>query len=430
MKVRFFLAVTAVVLTLTTSADHKSRSCSECWQSLSSSPAIDQTIGVNIHFTEAQPGEIKMIADGGFHWVRMDFKWDLTEPERGRYDFSPYDRLLKALDEYHLRALLILDYGNPLYTDDKAVRTEEARQAFARWAVAAAKHFSGRGIWWEVFNEPNIKIFWPPQPHPDEYTLLAVEVGRAFEKHVPNETLIGPATSGIEFNFLEACFKANLLQYWNAVSVHPYRQKNPETAANEFAQLRQMVAHYRTARLEKSGPDIPVISGEWGYSSVWRDMNEEKQASMLARTMLTNSANGIPISIWYDWRDDGSDASEPEDHFGVVRHQYRGASSAYEPKPAYLAAKTLVDQLRGFRFLERLSIGADDDYVLVFGRDDKRRIVAWTTSASPHRVSITGVSGSFSLIGTTGEQRGRVIANEKTVALELSTFPLYLKPLD
>src|SRR3954451_13025803 len=170
MKLRFALAIFSVFLTVFTSADHKSNSCATCWQPARDSPAVEQTLGVNIHFTDARPGEVKMIADAGFHWVRMDFKWDVTERDRGRYDFSAYDRLLKSLGEYQLRALFILDYGNPLYTEDKAVRTPEAREAFARWAVAAAEHFSGRGILWEVFNEPNIKIFWPPKPNEEEYT--------------------------------------------------------------------------------------------------------------------------------------------------------------------------------------------------------------------------------------------------------------------
>src|SRR2546423_15637025 len=70
---------------------------------------IPDCIGVNIHFTDPRPGETKMLADAGFRWVRMDFHWAATETKSGQYDFSAYDRLLKALDEHHIRALLILD---------------------------------------------------------------------------------------------------------------------------------------------------------------------------------------------------------------------------------------------------------------------------------------------------------------------------------
>jgi len=420
MKLRFTLAVISVLLTLAISADHKSISCSECWRAFSEAPSLDQSLGVNIHFTDAQPGEVRMISDAGFRWVRMDFKWDATERERGRYDFSSYDRLLKSLDEFQIRALFILDYGNPLYDSGGPPRTDTARQAFAHWAAAAARHFQNRGVIWEIYNEPNLKTFWPPKQNAGEYQALASTVARAFHADVPNEKLIGPATSTIDFDFLEACFKANLLDDWSGVSIHPYRQGNPETAAGEYARLREMIQKYGSAR-------VPIISGEWGYSSVWAGMNEEKQAAMLARTFLTNVANGIPISIWYDWRDDGGDPKEAEHHFGLVHHQYRtGQSSVYEPKPAYLAAKTLSDKLGGYRFLERLAVGSDDDYVLVFSRDNDRRIVAWTTSSTTHRIIIPGMSGEFSATIVTGENAGRLSANQDALSIEISGAPIYL----
>ena len=62
-------------------------------------PVVPTGLGVNIHFTAPQPGEMEMLARGGVRWVRMDFSWDATEREPGRYDFSAYDRLLGRLDQ-------------------------------------------------------------------------------------------------------------------------------------------------------------------------------------------------------------------------------------------------------------------------------------------------------------------------------------------
>lgn len=81
--------------------------------------AIPGGVGVNIHFTDAQPGEIEMLAAAGFRWVRMDFAWAATERERGQYDFAAYDRLMQALDAHGIRALFILDYGNALYDRER-----------------------------------------------------------------------------------------------------------------------------------------------------------------------------------------------------------------------------------------------------------------------------------------------------------------------
>src|SRR5271163_835301 len=61
------------------------------------------TLGVNIHFTTALPGEMEMLAQAGFRWVRMDFDWTSTELQPGKYDFSAYDQLLSELDPYGIR---------------------------------------------------------------------------------------------------------------------------------------------------------------------------------------------------------------------------------------------------------------------------------------------------------------------------------------
>ena len=425
-----FLCALALLLSLASSSCARSK-CT--FEPPAGSAPITDGLGVNIHFTDPRPGEMKMIADAGFRWVRMDFKWDLTETAAGKYDFAPYDRLLAALEPYHIRALFILDYNNRLYDNGASPRTEEGRQAFARWAAAAAKHFQGRGIIWEMYNEPN-HVFWRPQPNVDDYIKLALAVGKAMREAAPGEILIGPATSGVDFAFLEACFKAGLLEYWSAVSVHPYRQTDPETVAEDYCRLRQLIAAYaplvstasdsdrasfasrRTDSLVSTASDsdrvkkqISIISGEWGYSSVWRGMNEEKQGQMLARQWLTNAANDVQISIWYDWHDDGEDPNDAEDHFGTVSYPAHAVNDAsapvyplvYDAKPAYLAAQTLTRFFAGYRFVKRLQVGGATDYVLLFQKENDTRLAVWTTSPIAHSVVIKTSGPDFKLIPVT-----------------------------
>ncbi|HXT62487.1 MAG TPA: hypothetical protein VN696_05580 [Pyrinomonadaceae bacterium] len=423
MKMRAVILFLSLSLSISTCANHAAEKCADEWIGGITSQTFPGGTGVNIHFTDAQPGEIKMIAGAGFRWVRMDFVWAETERQRGVYDFSAYDRLLAALDQNRLNALFILDYGNPLYTKDKAVRTEEGRQAFTRWALAAAKHFGGRGAIWELFNEPNNKMFWPPAPNVDEYITLALMVGHAFRSEAPNEKLVGPAT-GLDFPFLESCFKAGLLDYWSAVSVHPYRDDDPENAATEYCRLRKLI------RDHNRGKEMPIISSEWGYSSAWPRMNEQQQAAMLTRELLTNVANGIPISIWYDWRDDGGDANEGEHHFGIVRQEFRGNSeSPFEPKPAYFAAKTVNSFLNGSSYQKRISTTDADDFVLVFSDSGRERIAAWTTASRPRQVLISLQPGSYTLTKSSGEKMREVSVGQNGLTIELATSPIFLWPL-
>lgn len=425
-----FLGILAIFISLTLpSAGCTPDDCSFTPSPRSASYVIPDGFGVNIEFTDPQPGEMKMLSEAGFRWVRMDLKWDLTEPASGQYDFAPYDRLMSSLDQYRLRALFILDYTNPHYDNGAPPHMEAGRQAFARWAVAAAKHFAGRGVIWETYNEPNIDQFWPPRPNVDDYVLLALAVGRAFRQYAPTEKLIGPATSGVDFAFLEACFKAGVLDYWSAVSVHPYRRSDPETAAADYCRLRAMIATYAPVidDKQKVKKDIAIISGEWGYSSVWSGFDDEKQGQLLARQWLTNAASGVSVSIWYDWRDDGSDLKEPEHHFGTVYNSYHeGRRVVFDPKPAYLAARTLTTFFKGYEFEKRLRTESDADYVLVFRKGGVRRVAAWTTASRSHTVRVPLDAGTYSRLTHTGQSGSVVTADQKGVTLNLTSAPVYL----
>jgi hypothetical protein len=385
------------------------------------SAVVPDGLGVNIHFTDPRPGELEMLAAGGFHWVRMDCAWGATEKRPGEYDFSAYDRLLAALEAQNLRALFILDYGNSLYEPESAVASEAGRRAFSRWAAAAAVHFRGHGILWEIWNEPN-GSFWKPRANVTDYAALALAAAKAIRAAAPEETVVGPATSGVDFQFLESCFKAGLLNYWDAVSVHPYRQSAPESAEAEYRKLRALITHY--APKEKS---IPILSGEWGYSGVWQNFDETNQGRMLARQWLFNLANHIPLSIWYDWHDDGNDPKEPEHHFGTVANAYHGSgSTVYEPKPAYLAAKTLTSVLHGFQFTKRLALAKPDDYALLFGKGDELRLAVWTTSSKPQPVHIPSSPGEFAVINCTGERGDPIVLNQNGFIITPGNAPQYL----
>src|SRR6266700_5701383 len=71
-------------------------------------PAVPDSMGVNIHFNDPRPGEMQMLADAGFKWIRMDFTWGGIERKKGEYDFAAYDRLLQTLEPHGIRAIFIL----------------------------------------------------------------------------------------------------------------------------------------------------------------------------------------------------------------------------------------------------------------------------------------------------------------------------------
>src|SRR5262249_43742512 len=245
-------------------------------------PVIPAGVGVNIHFVRGHEKDLDLIAAAGFKFIRMDFGWGGIERKKGQYDWSAYDELTTNLDQRGLRALYILDYSNPLYEEAAETKNPinqkpkretsspqhpESIEAFARWAAAAAVHFKGRHVIWEIWNEPNIS-FWKPKPDVKQYTVLALATAKSVRAADPGVTIIGPATSEFPWGFLYEFLKSGVLQYLDGVSVHPYRGrgKPPETAAKDYKELRALIDRYAVSPSDKLRK-IPIISGEWGYSS-------------------------------------------------------------------------------------------------------------------------------------------------------------------
>jgi len=87
------------------------------------------------------------------------------------------------------------------------------------------------------------------------------------------------ATSRIDLNFIQALFASGAFDGVDAVSVHPYRQTNPETAVGEYAKLRALIARYTPP----GQMPLPIVCSEWGYSTAWKQVSDDQQARYAVR---------------------------------------------------------------------------------------------------------------------------------------------------
>lgn len=298
-------------------------------------PRLRDMLGVNIHFThDDQALDLAKLA--GMGWVRMDLFWSSVETKSGVYDFSPFDDLVAALEAREMKAHFILCYANVLHSDgpDYAPQSAATVQAFGDYAEAAAKHFAGHGVQYEVWNEANIPQFWVPAPDAVKYADLAREAIQRVHLGDPTARVSTTGTAGFDFDFLKTCLANGCGDEADAIGVHPYRQGGPESAADDTLLMRTLVA--------KALPDSPPVwSTEWGYSSSWYGLGSipparKKQAVFAARETLVAWALGFPFHVYYDIRDDGTDPTDKEHNFGLLQNDY-----GY--KQAFAAFRTLAD---------------------------------------------------------------------------------------
>jgi hypothetical protein len=166
---------------------------------------------------------------------------------------------------------------------------------------------------------------------------------------------------------------------------------------------------------------IPTFSGEWGYATHTKGLPLETQAAFAARQQLANLLNGVPLSIWYDWKNDGNDRDEREHNFGTVLPDLK-------PKPAYVAIQTLTRELNGFGIVHRHDTGNADEFVIVLTNTaGETRLAVWTLGES-HGVTLeTSLGGNISVpVATSQGERTEAQLQQGRLTIELTAAPKYI----
>lgn len=387
--------------------------------SILQSKTVPYGLGVSVHFS-GNPIDLDMIDDAGFKIVRQDLFWEIIEKEPGKYDFKGqgYDLLTQSLIKKGIRPYYILDYSNKLYENKREITTKKGQDAFIKYVDVASSRYKGKGIIWEIWNEPNLTDFWETQPNFKEYSQLVKRASKTIKKNDPTAIVVGPALAGItpdSLNWLEGIFKEGILDYIDALSVHPYRGSNPETVVNDYQSVRVLMNKY-------SNREIPIISGEWGYSNTkgWygKSISEQQQADYLVRMYLINLLYDVPISITYGWKNDGIDPKNKEHQFGIRRYDVNN------PKPAYNAINNLTYRLSGYKLKNRIDVGDPNDYVLKFINNQGGEVIVLWTSGNPQNIILPNkIKGR--VLSITGQQIG-FLAEENRGTIGITNSPKYV----
>ena len=105
-------------------------------------------------------------------WVRCGIAWKQIEPSPGKYDWEHLDRVVNQTKQHNLHLLVTLRAFNPwagIRIPEKQNQAQAQRAAtppkdmaqFARFVKAVAARYKGRGVCWQIENEPNLDVHWP-----------------------------------------------------------------------------------------------------------------------------------------------------------------------------------------------------------------------------------------------------------------------------
>ncbi len=238
--------------------------------------------------------------------IRLQSGWAKTEKVKGVYDFTWLDRVVNDALSRSVQPWIQISYGNELYPQAGGIslgeglpRSEEALNAFTKYAEALVHHFKDRVHEWEIWNEADHRY---NEAGPEPYAELYYRTAQKVREAQPDAILIGLSIAYVGnteyadffFNYLK---ERNALDLVDVVTFHGY-SPNPDDGFDAVEKLQKTVHSYR--------PGLPFWQGETGCPSSYgssgalsgHPWTELTQAKWDARRALAHIGRGYPFSLF------------------------------------------------------------------------------------------------------------------------------------
>jgi GH35 family endo-1,4-beta-xylanase len=300
--------------------------------------------------------------EAGIGWARLNWAWKDMQPEEGPFDFSHYDMIAQLAAEYEVEILPIL-FAIPAWasTAPEELKAERGNlspvdryrpidlEAWLNYVRVVVERYDGDGIddapdsprmnYWELWNEPNISLFWPPEPDTQEYADLLKATHAAIKSADPTAKIVlgGLVGSGVRADgtgFLPDLYAAGAGEFFDVVSIHVY--VHPVNGGIEFVQT---VLENTRAVMDINGDEgKPIWLTEIGWSdaeNAWGQPTASLEDIAAFLTDVYTTPLPAEIIFWYSFQNIFDDSPDVEHNFGLL-------NADFSPKPAYEALKIVT----------------------------------------------------------------------------------------
>ena len=221
---------------------------------------------------------------------------------------------------------------------------------------AVVIHCKGRVQGYEIWNEPNYKVFWTGQT--SQLVDMARDAQGIIRSIDPGVPLVSPsATDGPKgVAWLDDFLARGGGKYVDVIGFHFYAD-TPETTAQLANQVRQTMAAHGIG-------NMPLWNTECGWNKPKPFPSPELGAAYLARTYLLDWSAGVQRIFWYAWDNHG---------FSVIETTQ---SDDRTLTPAGNAYGMLINWLVGAQ-LTACDMGNDHTWTCTLRRGSSTEHVVW-----------------------------------------------------
>jgi hypothetical protein len=211
--------------------------------------------------------------------LRMPIFWFECEAERGEYDFATVDAEVAAAAAHGIRVLPFV-YGTPKWLDPVEAHAPHGGVALRRWQgflrVLVDRYGPRGSFWrggeaklpirrWQIWNEPNFRLFWAPKIEPAGYAKLLHASATMIRRADPGAEIVLAGIAPVGDGMKTWVFMRRLLAVpgvrhdFDFAADHPYSATIPE--------LDYQVERVRAAMVAGGAGRKPLIVTEFGVAS-------------------------------------------------------------------------------------------------------------------------------------------------------------------
>ena len=286
------------------------------------------------------------------------------ESSGGSFDWGRTDDLFERLALHGIRPLPLLfgDTREVVRVNDPA-----SMQSWRRFAGAAVSRYEpGSPFWqqfaadhpgvapqppnvWQLYNEQNTLLYWPPHPSPTAFAKFLHVSAEAIRGADPSAKIMlggmyaDDSMNGmLSWEFLKQLYDVpGARADFDIVAIHPY--------SFSLDVLSWQVENIRQVMVDANDASTPVWITEIGWGSEfdddpskqsWWERDEQGQADMLTSSwnllLQKRKAWNIGGIYWYTWRDPGFRSCEFCESAGLFKNNFVA-------KPAATAFKELAE---------------------------------------------------------------------------------------
>ena len=302
--------------------------------------------------------------------VRQVFDWAGIETRPGSYRLSYYDDYVGTMARQGIGVLPVL-FDTPAFRSRRPSRgakrgfypPRRARDMGVFAAALVRRYGPGGSFWranpgipavpiraWQVWNEPNLPVYWPEGPNPRSYVHLLRAVGRAIKAADRGAEVVSAGLPQSKLGigllaYIRGMYRAHARGTFDQLAVSAYGR----TAGSIFRGVGRVRRTMNREGDRRTGIWITEVGWATGGPHTGFTTTPLRQARLIANLLnglvARRGALRLRGVVYYTWRDQDP-ATAMRDYWGLHTGLLDVAGN---PKPGYFAFRDTAQRIAAAR---------------------------------------------------------------------------------